>query len=136
MGHWLLKTEPDTYSFSDLQREGRTTWDGVTNPQALGFLRQIQPGDEVFIYHTGKEKAVVGIGRCTRAAYRDPRSDDPRLVVIDLVAVRPLPRAIRLAEIKKRAEWTSWELVRLPRLSVMPVPENVWLGILELSEKK
>ncbi|MCX8072892.1 MAG: EVE domain-containing protein [Candidatus Binatia bacterium] len=133
MRHWLLKTEPSSYSFADLQRESSTVWDGVTNPQALAFLRQIQVGDELFIYHTGSEKAVVGIARCTRPAYPDPKSSDGRRVVIDIVPVRALPRAVSLSEIKQQKDWSRWELVRLPRLSVMPVPDEIWHGILSLS---
>lgn len=133
MGYWLFKTEPSSYSFTDLVRDRVAVWDGVTNPQALGFLRQVKRGDEVLIYHTGGEKAVVGIARCVRAAYPDPKSTDPRRVVVDIEPVRALPRPVTLAALKQRQEWQHWELLRLPRLSVMPVPKAIWNGILELA---
>lgn len=133
MAYWLFKTEPSSYSFADLLRDRATVWDGVTNPQALAFLRQVQAGEEVFIYHTGNEKAVVGIARCVRAAYPDPKSTDPRRLVVNIEPVRALSRPVTLATIKQRREWQQWELVRLPRLSVMPVPKDIWVGILQLA---
>lgn len=135
MAYWLLKTEPTTYSFADLQREGATVWDGVTNPLALRYLREIRLGEELFIYHTGDEKAVVGIARCSRAAYRDPKADDDRRVVIDVAPVMALQQPVSLSRIKQEKAWQRWELVRQPRLSVMPVPEAIWRGILELSRQ-
>ncbi len=136
MAYWLLKTEPRSYSFADLVREHRTVWDGVTNPQALKFLRQIRLGEKLFIYHTGEEKAVVGIARCCRTAYADPTAADDRRVVIDIAAVAALSRPVPLSQIKQQPGWQSWELVRLPRLSVMPVPDAIWHGILNLSQAR
>jgi len=135
MAHWLFKTEPSTYSFSDLVRDRSTVWDGVTNPQALGFLRQVRVGDSIFIYHTGAEKAVVGIARCVREAYPDPKGRNPRLVVVDVEPVELLPRPVTLAAIKQNPQWARWELVRLPRLSVLPVPAEIWFGILDLARE-
>ena len=126
---WLLKTEPSTYSFADLQRDKRTVWDGVKNPQALKNLSQMQKGDRLFIYHTGDEKAVVGIATALGAAYPDPKKNDPKLLVIDLAPAAALPRAVTLAEIKANPKFSGWELVRLPRLSVMPVPAQHWTEI-------
>lgn len=135
MAHWLLKTEPSAYSFSDLQRDKRTVWDGVKNPQALKNLSQVQKGDRLFVYHTGDEKAVVGIAEAFGAAYPDPKKGDPKLLVIDLAAVAPLPRPVTLAEIKANPKFTGWELVRLPRLSVMPVPAEHWAEIERLAKQ-
>src|SRR5687767_10833762 len=110
--HWLLKTEPSTYSWDDLVREKTATWDGVSNPVALRHLAAMQPGDDALIYHTGKEKAVVGLARVTRSAYPDPKAKDPKALVVDLEAVRPLSRAVPLTEIKADAVFASSPLVR------------------------
>jgi predicted RNA-binding protein with PUA-like domain len=126
---WLLKTEPTAYSFAQLQRDKRTVWDGVKNPQALKNLGQVKQGDRLLIYHTGDEKAVVGVAAALGAAYPDPKKNDPKLLVIDLAPVAALPRAVALAEIKASPKFTGWELVRLPRLSVMPVSAEHWAEI-------
>ncbi len=129
MGHWLLKTEPTAYSFAKLQKDKRAVWDGVKNPQALKNLGQVQKGDRLFIYHTGDEKAVVGIATALSGAYPDPKKADSKLLVIDIAPVAPLPRPVRLAEIKANPQFADWELVRLPRLSVMPVSAEQWTEI-------
>ena len=134
-GRWLLKTEPTTYSFAQLQRDRRTVWDGVKNPMALKHLRAIQAGDEVFVYHTGDEKAVVGIAKALGAAYPDPKHTDGKLVVVDLAPVAELPRPVTLAEIKASAKIAGWDLVRLPRLSVMPVSPEHWAEIERLARR-
>ena len=118
---WLLKTEPSSYSYPDLERDRKTTWDGVSNPVALRNLRAMKQGDECFIYHTGDEKRIVGIAKVAKEAYPDPKATDPKLVVIDLTPVRALKRPVTLAEIKADKRFAGWELVRQPRLSVMPV---------------
>jgi predicted RNA-binding protein with PUA-like domain len=130
---WLLKTEPSTYSFDQLEREGRTTWDGVRNPTALRHLRAIGTGDEVLIYHTGKEKAVVGIAKVIKGAYPDPAAGDARLVVVDLAPVRRLKAPVTLARIKADAAFADFALVRISRLSVMPVTAPQWKRLLALS---
>jgi predicted RNA-binding protein with PUA-like domain len=132
MARWLLKTEPSTYSWADLVREGRAVWDGVKNPAALNHLRAMHPGDEVFIYHTGDEKAVVGIARVTAGAYPDPNAKDSRLVVVDLAPVRPLTTPVTLKAVKADPGFRDFALVRVPRLSVMPVSAEQWKGILGL----
>lgn len=134
-GGWLLKTEPSAYSFARLQRDQRTVWDGVKNPMALKHLAQVRKGDRLFVYHTGDEKAVVGIGAALSAAYPDPQKRDPKLLVIDLAAVSALPRPVTLAEIKANAKFKGWELVRLPRLSVMPVSAEHWAEIEQLAKQ-
>ena len=130
MNTWLLKTEPSTYSYEDLQRAGKAVWDGVSNPVALKYLRAIMPGDLLFVYHTGDQKAVVGIARATSAPYPDPKAADPKLVVVDLEPVRALERPVPLAQVKADPACKGFELVRLPRLSVMPVPPEIWRCIL------
>jgi predicted RNA-binding protein with PUA-like domain len=118
---WLFKTEPSAYSFAQLQRDGRTIWDGVTNALALKHLAQVRRGDAVFIYHTGGERAVVGLARVVSGARADPAGRDPKHLVVDLVPVAPLPRPVGLAEIKAEPALKHWDLVRLPRLSVLAV---------------
>lgn len=132
MALWLLKTEPSTYSWDDLVRQGRAVWDGVKNPFALNHLKAMQPGDSAFVYHTGGEKSVIGIAKVVRAAYPDPRSKDPKLVVVDLEPVKKLPRPVTLAEIKADTFFQDWALVRVPRLSVMPVTREQWMRVLEM----
>ena len=121
---WLFKTEPGAYSYAQLTSDGRTTWDGVKNPLALKHLAAVEKGDRVFIYHTGDEKAVVGVARATSAAYADPKKSDPKLLVIDVEPVRALAKPVSLAAIKTSGRFAGFELVRLPRLSVMPVADE------------
>lgn len=121
MADFLFKTEPTAFSFGDLLRDGRCTWDGVSNAQALIHLRTVKKGDTVVIYHSGKDKAAVGLARVTRGAYADPRLDDPRRAVVDLEPLRALPHPVTLAEIKTDAALKTMELVRNTRLSVMPI---------------
>lgn len=123
---WLLKTEPSSYGYGDLEREGRAAWDGVKNPVALANLRRMQEGDAVFIYHTGDEKAVVGTALVTRSAYPDPKARDPRLVVVELEPTGRLARAVTLAELRKQAVFAESPLIRQPRLSVVPLTKVQW----------
>lgn len=131
---WLLKTEPSTYAFEDLLREGRTTWDGVGNATALLHLRAMKPGDEALLYHTGSQRAVVGIARVTSAPRPDPGADDPRRVVVDIEPVRALARPVPLDALKGLEGLAAWELLRIPRLSVMPVPPAAWAAIRRLEQ--
>jgi predicted RNA-binding protein with PUA-like domain len=117
----LLKTEPTVYSFADLERDGRTVWDGVANAQALIVLRGLAVGDEVIIYHSNEGKAIVGIARVVKAAYPDPKHDDPRRVVVEIAAVKPLPAPVTLAAIKAVPGLADFALVRQSRLSCMAV---------------
>ncbi len=130
---WLLKTEPAEYSFEDLVREGKTVWDGVTNPLALMYLRAIRKGDELLIYHTRSVRAIVGLGKAASGPYPDPAKHDPKLAVVDVAPVRELARPVLLQAIKAQRAFRSFELVRLPRLSVMPVPPAIWKAILKLA---
>jgi predicted RNA-binding protein with PUA-like domain len=118
---WLVKTEPTAYAYDDLAKAKRAVWDGVKNTMALRNLRQMKVGDRVFVYHTGDEKAVVGVAEVVRAAYPDPQASFPSQVVVDLQAVGRLPRPVTLAEIKARKEFEESPLVRQGRLSVVPL---------------
>lgn len=130
---WLLKTEPGEYSFEDLMREGKTVWDGVTNALALKHLRSIRKEDELLIYHTGAIRAAVGLAKAASAPYPDPERQDPKIVVVDVVPVRELRQAVTLEAIKSDRRFKDFELVRLPRLSVVPVPDAAWDAILKLA---
>jgi predicted RNA-binding protein with PUA-like domain len=134
MGYWLFKEEPDHYSYSDLEREGTTLWDGVANNLARLHLRQVRRGDRILVYHSGKEKAVVGEMLAISDAAPDANSDDPKAVVVQVRAVRRLQHSVPLGRIKEDPVLASWDLVRLPRLSVMPVTEDQWRRVAELSE--
>jgi len=134
--HWLLKTEPSTYSYADLERDKKAVWDGVSNALALKHLRAMKKGDLAFIYHTGDEKQIVGVADVTSDAYPDPKEKDPRLVVVDLRPRERLPRAVTLAEVKADAEFRDFELVRMGRLSVMPVGEARWKKLLRMAGSK
>lgn len=123
---WLVKTEPDTYAYADLEREGRTTWDGVTNPVALKNLAAMKEGDRVIVYHTGGEKAAVGTARVVRTAYPDPRGKDARQVVVDLEAGAALKTPVTLAEMKGHPAFADSPLVRQGRLSVVPLTAAQW----------
>ncbi|HWP02079.1 MAG TPA: EVE domain-containing protein [Gemmatimonadaceae bacterium] len=134
--YWLLKTEPSTYSFADLEREGRTTWDGVTNPLALKNIAAMQPGDTALIYHTGSEKAAVGIARIVSAPYPDPEGHDPKLLVVDLVPVQRLQHPVTLLQIKADRTFAQHPLVRQGRLSVVPLTQVEWDRIQKLASSK
>jgi len=126
---WLLKTEPSEYSFADLEQAGSAVWDGVSNPAALKNLAAMKPGERVIVYHTGSEKAAVGVAEVTRAAYPDPKSRNPRLLVVELRACGPLPRPVPLSEIKASAVFAQSPLVRQGRLSVVPLDAAQWKAL-------
>jgi predicted RNA-binding protein with PUA-like domain len=131
--HWILKTEPSTYGFPDLVRERRTRWEGVSNAVALKHLRSMLEGDDALIYHTGNEKSLIGLARIASAPYPDPARKDERLVVVDVEAGKPLPRPVSLAEIKADPAFKDLGLVRLSRLSVVPVEPEQWKRLLALA---
>jgi predicted RNA-binding protein with PUA-like domain len=130
---WLLKTEPSQYSFEDLQRDKVTTWNGISNPLALQNLRLAKKGDSVLVYHTGNEKAAVGTATLASDPYPDPDERDPKLVVVDLKAGKKLGRPVTLQEVKANRKLANFPLVKLPRLSVVPVSDGEWAEIVALS---
>ena len=133
--NWLFKEEPSSYSFDQFAKDGSTTWSGVKNPLAQKHLRSVKKGDRVFYYHTGSERAVVGIARATSDAYPDPKDESGKAVVVDIAPVRALPRPVGLSEIKAAPGFAEFPLTRLPRLSVMPVSDNEWARIEKMSSK-
>ncbi|HEX7023684.1 MAG TPA: EVE domain-containing protein [Gemmatimonadales bacterium] len=134
MAHWLLKTEPGTYSFPDLLRDRTTAWEGISSPAALLHLRAMKRGDDALIYHSGAERAVVGLARVTSDPYPDPALDDPKRMVVDVAAGKPLLRPVPLATIKADPRFRNLGLVRISRLSVMPVTGAEWESLLALAE--
>ena len=132
---FLDKEEPEHYSFDDFVKDGGTRWSGVKNPLAQKHLRSMNKGDLVFYYHTGKEKAVVGIAKAETAAYPDPADRSGRAHVVDLAPVKKLPRPITLAEIKADKRFADFALTYMPRLSVMPVSDKQWAMMLKMAER-
>ena len=133
MPHWLLKTEPTSYSWNDLVRDKKTVWSGVRNPVALKHIRTMRKGDLALIYHTGDERAAVGIAEVTSAPYTDPNEDDERLVVVDLKPKKKLAHPVTLDQIKSDKTCAGWDLLRISRLSVVPTPQAMWKRIEKLS---
>jgi predicted RNA-binding protein with PUA-like domain len=126
MKYWLLKSEPDCYSYDDLERDKKTAWDGVANNLALKYMREVKKGDLAFIYHTGDERAVVGVAEVISDPYVDPSQNDPKLVAFDVKAKHRLARPVTLAEIKSHKALQDFMLVKMSRLSVMPVTPEQW----------
>jgi predicted RNA-binding protein with PUA-like domain len=131
VGHWLMKSEPESYGWADLVRDGGTEWDGVRNNAARLHLKAMKVGDQAFFYHSMSDKAVVGIMRITREAAPDPKNPD--WVSVRVEPVRPLARPVTLAEIKAEPKIANMELIRQSRLSVAPVREEEWRRILEMA---
>ena len=133
MSFWLLKSEPDNYSYTDLERDGATVWDGVANNTALMHIRTMQPGDLALIYHTGDQRQAVGLAEITSAPYADPKLGDPKLVVVDLRPLRQLPQPVTLAAVKADPAFADFALVRQGRLSVVPVTPEQWGKLLGMA---
>ena len=133
MAHWLMKSEPESYGWADLIRDGATEWDGVRNPTARLNLKAMEPGDTAFLYHSMSDKAVVGIMKITRAAEPDPKAPD--WVRVRVEPVKPLERPVTLAEIKAEPSLAKMELIRQSRLSVAPVRDEEWAKVLEMAER-
>jgi predicted RNA-binding protein with PUA-like domain len=127
--NWLFKEEPSNYSFDSLVKEQRTVWSGVKNAVAQKHLHSVKKGDRIFYYHTGDEKSVVGVARALTDAYPDPGDASGKSAVVDIGPVRKLARPVTLAEIKADAAFEGFALVRIPRLSVMPVSDDQWKRI-------
>ncbi len=130
---WLVKQEPSSYSWSDFVQEGKTSWTGVRNYAARNNLRRMQKGDEVLFYHSGEEKAVVGIAKVARSAYQDPTAKEGDWATVDLAPVKPLRQPVTLREIKGNSRLKRILLVRQSRLSVMPLTESDFCEILKMS---
>jgi predicted RNA-binding protein with PUA-like domain len=136
MAYWLLKTEPSEYSWDDLARDKKTTWSGIANATALMHIRTMKKGDLALIYHTGGERAAVGIAEIASDPYPDPRANDPKLVVIDVKPKKKLAAAVGLDVIKSDKAFAGWDLLRIGRLSVVPTPAKIWNRLLELAAGK
>lgn len=136
MSFWLVKSEPSTYSFDDLLREESTVWSGVTNNTALMHLRAMKAGDTVFVYHSGDERSIVGLARVKKGPYADPEANDPKRVVVDLSPVRKLPQPVTLSAIRQKKEFAGFDLVRISRLSVMPVGPEHAAALLTMAGEK
>ena len=128
--YWILKTDADTYAFDQLARERRAVWDGVSNSLALKHIRSMRKGDQALIYHSGDEKALVGLARIASGPYPDPKAGDPRLAVVDVEAGERLARPVTLAAVKADPAFAELGLVRMSRLSVIPVPVEQWKRLL------
>lgn len=122
MPYFLAKTDPDTYTMDQLERDGRTTWDGVTNPQAVRSIRSMQPGDVIFVYHSGGESAIVGLMGVVSPPRDDPKN--PKSAVVDVQFLRRLPQPTTLSQIKQSSLFSDWSLVRQSRLSTMGAPDS------------
>lgn len=132
MAYWLFKQEPSTYSYQQLEKDGRTAWDGVANNLALKHLRAVKKGDRALFYHTGDEKQAVGVMDIVSDPYPDP--EDMKLTIVDVRPAGKLARPVALEQIKADPAFSGWELVRISRLSVMPVPEKLWIRIQKMAE--
>ena len=135
MAYWLLKTEPGSYSWSDLRRDKKTPWNGVTNTTALKHIRTMKKGDLALIYHTGDERAAVGVAEVTSNPYPDPKANDEKIVIVDVKAKKPLPRPVGLDVMKADKTFAGFDLLRIGRLSVVPVPQAMWERIMELAKR-
>lgn len=133
MAHWLVKSEPNTYSFADLERDGRTVWDGVRNNAAALHLKAMKVGDEVLFYHSQEGLAVVGIARVSREAFPDATDPAGRFVAVELEPVRPLARPVTLSEMKAEPALAEMAILRQSRLSVSPVKPAEWAAILRMA---
>ena len=133
MAFWLLKTEPEEFSFDDLVERGVEAWDGVSSPTALRNLRAAQAGESCVIYHTGEERQAVGLALVERTAYPDPKKNDDRLIVIDVRAGARLPRPVKLEQLKADPRFADSPLVKMARLSVVELTDRQYAAILELA---
>jgi len=137
VNYWLAKQEPSGprgYSIDQLKKDKETVWDGVHNNLALKHMRNMKKGDQVIFYHTGDERQAVGIMEVISNPYSNPEEDNERFIVVDVKYKRKLKRPVTLDEMKKQKKFKDWELLKISRLSVMPVPKNIWDSILKLSE--
>ncbi len=132
--YWLVKSEPNKYSWDDFVRDGSTYWDGVRNSLARNNMREMRPGDLVLYYHSNEGKEVVGVAKVTKRAYQDPTTEDDRWVVVDLVPVKPLAQAVTLAQVKADKTLAKMQLVTHSRLSVMEIGKTAFNRILRIGK--
>lgn len=133
MRYWIVKADPEVYPYADLEREGKTVWDGVRNPQALKNIEAMRPGDRLFFYHSGKERAIVGTAGATGRPYPDPKAGNAKLLVVDIVPEGRLSRPVSLSELRDDPVFAGSPLVRQGRLSVIPVTADQWNRILTIA---
>lgn len=135
INYWLAKQEPTSYNFSSLKKEKKTVWDGVHNNLALKHISAMKKGDLILFYHSGDEKQIVGIMEVSSKPYPNPDEKNKRFLVVDVKFKKELKNPVTLAEIKKQKKFKNWELLRISRLSVMPVPKEIWNFIMKISKK-
>jgi predicted RNA-binding protein with PUA-like domain len=133
LAYWLLKSEPDVYAYDDLVRDKTTEWDGVANNTALKHIRSMHKGDLALVYHTGSERAAIGIAEIVSEPHQDPNQDDEKRVIVTIKAKKKLPRPVTLSEIKSDPVFAGWDLLRIGRLSVVPTPEKMWKHLEKLA---
>jgi|ERR1043166_8016168 predicted RNA-binding protein with PUA-like domain len=136
MAHWLVKSEPDAYSWEQLEKDKQTCWSGVRNYAARGHLKNMKKGDEVFFYHSNVGTDIVGIAKVVKEHYQDPTTDDDRWVAVDLKPDKKLKKPVTLEAIKKDKRLAGMALVRIGRLSVQPVTDKEWTAIMEMAGEK
>jgi len=135
VNYWLAKQEPKSYNFSILKKDKKTIWDGVHNNLALKHINNMKKGDLILFYHSGDEKQVVGIMEVSSKPYSNPEETNERFVVVDVKYKKELQNPVTLSEMKKQKKFKNWELLRISRLSVMPVPKEIWNLIIKMSKK-
>lgn len=131
MNYWLMKSEPNTYSWDDLEKDGQTLWDGVRNFKARNNMKAMKKGDKVFFYHSGEEKSVIGVTKIVKESYPDPTAKEGSWVVVDIVPVKKFKKPVTLAEVKADSKLKDMVLARQPRLSVQPVTKEEFERILK-----
>lgn len=136
MNYWLVKSDPETYSWDNMTKDKRTFWDGVRNYQARNYMKEMKLGDLVFFYHSQSDKSIVGITKVIKEHYPDPTTDDDRWVVVDLEVVQTLSNPVTLEQIKQNPVLSNLPLVKQQRLSVMPITEEQYGEIIKLSGKR
>ena len=136
MAYWLLKTEPGTYAWDDLVRDKRTAWEGVTNATALIHIRKMKKGDAAVIYHTADERSAVGLAEIASDPYPDPKEKNEKLAVVDVKAKKPLAKPVSLEQIKSDKAFEGFDLLRISRLSVVPVPPAMWKRLMTLAGER
>lgn len=135
VNYWLVKQEPKSYNFSILKKDKKTVWDGVHNNLALKHINNMKKGDLISFYHSGDEKQVVGIIQVSSKPYSNPEETNERFVVVDVKYKKELQNPVTLSGMKKQKKFKNWELLRISRLSMMPVPKEIWNSIIKMSKK-